>query len=62
VRARGKYHATPTSAARAKTSISETAFQAEPSAEENQSQPMSPMIDNPTDRKTADHARDVRQG
>jgi hypothetical protein len=52
----------PTTAARATAATSESAFQAESSAETNQRQPRNPKIDNPTARKTADQARDVRQG
>jgi hypothetical protein len=60
VRARDKYDATPTSAARARTATGETAFQAESFGEENESQAMNPKIDNPAARKTADQARDIR--
>src|SRR5437016_4317999 len=51
----------PTSAARARTATSEMAFQAESSAEINQSQPINPKINHRTARKTADQARDVRR-
>jgi hypothetical protein len=60
MRARGKYHATPTSAARAWTATSETALKGGPSAEKSQRQTTSPKIDNPAALKTADQARDVR--
>ena len=52
----------PTTAVRATAATSESAFQAESSAETNQGQPMNPRVDSPTARKTADKAGDVRQG
>jgi hypothetical protein len=41
--------------------MSETALQGGPSAEKSQIQRMSPKIDNPAARKTADQARDLRR-
>jgi hypothetical protein len=48
-------------AARAKTAASETTFQADSSAEANQSQPINPKINNRAARKTADQAGDDRR-
>jgi hypothetical protein len=52
----------PTTAARATAATSESAFQAELSAETNQGQRMNPRIDGPTARKTVDKAADLRKG
>jgi hypothetical protein len=55
------YQVPPTTTTRATATTSESALQAESSAEMDQGQLRNPRIGHPTDRKTADPAGDVRQ-
>jgi hypothetical protein len=47
--------------ARARTAASETAFQAELSAETNQSQPINPAINSPATQEAAAEIKDIRR-